>query len=115
MYLRCSYTIYVTLSRACGGIDALPIYQIEIRTKRPRISLHCWALKGGAKMSPKTIGEHLKKRRLELGWGQQQVAVATGYTWLSVSNWERGVCRPTKQAMIPIIAFLGYDPRAEKS
>jgi len=62
-------------------------------------------------MSPKTIGEHLKKRRLELNWGQQQVAEETGFTWLSVSNWERGVYRPTKQAMIPIIGFLGYDPR----
>ena len=37
-------------------------------------------------MSPKTIGEHLKKRRLELNWGQQQVAEATGDAWLSVSN-----------------------------
>jgi hypothetical protein len=46
--------------------------------------------------------------------GQQQVAEATGYTWLSVSNWERGVNRPTKKAMIPIIAFLGDDPRAGK-
>ncbi|MSU53058.1 MAG: helix-turn-helix domain-containing protein [Opitutaceae bacterium] len=92
----------------------MPIYQIEIRTKRPQISLHCWALKGGAKMSPKTIGEHLKKRRLELNWGQQQVAEVTGYTWLSVSDWERGVNRPTKKAMLPIIAFLGYDPRVEK-
>ncbi len=62
-------------------------------------------------MSPKTIGEHLKNRRLELGWGQQQVAEVTGYTWLRVSNWERGVYRPTKQAMFPIVAFLSYDPR----
>lgn len=66
-------------------------------------------------MSPKTIGEHLKKRRLELNWGQQKFAEVTGYTWLSVSNWERGVYRPTKLAMTPIIAFLGYDPRAEKA
>jgi DNA-binding transcriptional regulator YiaG len=65
-------------------------------------------------MNPKTIGEHLKKSRLELGWGQQQVADARGYTWLSVSNWERGVCRPSKQAMLSIIAFLGDDPRAEE-
>lgn len=92
----------------------LPIYQFEIRAKRGLVSPHWWALKGGVKMNPKTIGEHLKKRRLELGWGQQQVAEATGYTCLSVSNWERGVCRPTKQAMFPIIAFLGYDPRAGK-
>ena len=51
-------------------------------------------------MQPETIGEHLKKRRLELGLEQEQVAKATGVTWLSVSNWERGVYRPTKKAMI---------------
>ena len=92
----------------------LLIYPFEISAKRSPVSPHWWALKGGVKMNPKTIGEHLKKRRLELGWGQQQVAEATGYIWLIVSNGERGVCRPTKQAMVPILAFLGYDPRAEK-
>lgn len=30
---------------------------------------------------------------------------------MSVSNWERGIYRPTKRAMSPIIDFLGYDPR----
>ena len=62
-------------------------------------------------MRPTTIGEHLKQRRLELGLEQEQVKKATGVTWLSVSNWERGVYRPTKKAMTPIVAFLGYDPR----
>jgi hypothetical protein len=33
---------------------------------------------------------------------------------MSVSNGERGVNQPTQKAMIPIIAFLGYDPRVEK-
>ena len=66
-------------------------------------------------MHPQTVGEHIKKRRLELSLEQEQVATEVGVTWLSVSNWERGVYRPTKKAMIPIIAFLGYDPRDEKT
>ena len=66
-------------------------------------------------MHPRTIGEHIKKRRLELGLEQDQVAAKVSVTWLSVSNWERGIYRPTKKAMIPIIAFLGYDPRSEKT
>ena len=65
-------------------------------------------------MHPKTIGEHLKKRRSELGLEQEQVANLRGVTWLSVSNWERGVYRLTEKAMNPIIAFLGYDPGNEK-
>jgi transcriptional regulator with XRE-family HTH domain len=62
-------------------------------------------------MHPQTIGEHLKKRRLERGLEQDQVATIIGVTWMSVSNWERGIYRPTKRAMSPIIDFLGYDPR----
>lgn len=61
-------------------------------------------------MHPQTIGEHLKKRRLELGLKQDQVAAIIGVTRMSVSNWERGIYGPTKRAMIPIIDFLGYDP-----
>jgi transcriptional regulator with XRE-family HTH domain len=41
---------------------------------------------------------------------QQQVAEKTGVIWLSVSNWERGIYRPSKRALTGIIAFLGYDP-----
>ncbi len=66
-------------------------------------------------MKPKTIGEHLKKRRLDLGLDQQQVADRMGVIWNSVSNWERGIYRPSKRAMPNLIAFLGYDPRREKT
>ena len=57
----------------------------------------------------------MKKRRLELGLEQEQVASEVGVTWLSVSNWERGVYRPSKRPMQKIIAFLGFDPRLAKS
>jgi transcriptional regulator with XRE-family HTH domain len=72
-------------------------------------------LKGGAKMRPQTIGDHIKKRRLELGLEQDQVADKIGVTWNSVSNWERGIYRPSKRVLQSIIAFLGYDPRSEKT
>ena len=93
----------------------LGIYQLEIHAKRTLVSAHWWALKGGAKIHPRTIGEHMKKRRLELGLEQEQVASLVGVTWLSVSNWERAVYRPSKRPMPKIIAFLGFDPRLAKS
>jgi transcriptional regulator with XRE-family HTH domain len=65
-------------------------------------------------MHPQTTGEHLKKRRLELGLKQDQVADKMGVTWNSVSNWERGIYRPSKRALTGIMSFLGYDPRNEK-
>jgi hypothetical protein len=69
-------------------IHVLPFYQLEIRVTRPLFSRHWWALKGGAKMHPQSIGEHIKKRRLELGLELGQIAEKVGFTWSSVSNWE---------------------------
>lgn len=48
-------------------------------------------------MHPLIIGEHIKKRRLERGLEQEQVAIEVGVTWLNVSNWERGIYRPMKK------------------
>ncbi len=49
-------------------------------------------------MSPKTIGEHLKQRRLDLNsTGVSNKSLKrTSNAWLSVSNWKRGVNRPAK-------------------
>ena len=66
-------------------------------------------------MNPKTIGEHLKKRRLKLGLEQFQMAEMVGVTWLSISNWERGIYRPSKRTMPSLVTLLGYDPRIEET
>ncbi|MFN0314181.1 MAG: helix-turn-helix domain-containing protein [Burkholderiales bacterium] len=60
---------------------------------------------------PQTIGEHIKKRRLELGLTQQEAATRLGVTPFTVLHWETGATKtiPVK-AMPGIIAFLGYDP-----
>ena len=66
-------------------------------------------------MNPKTIGEHLKKRRLKLGLEQFQMAEMVGVTWLSISNWERGIYRPSKRTMPSLVTLLGYYPRIEET
>lgn len=62
---------------------------------------------------PKSIGEYLKHRRLELHLLQSQVAETFGVDRISVQNWERGVTEPTIRMIPRIIAFLGYDPEPE--
>jgi transcriptional regulator with XRE-family HTH domain len=66
-------------------------------------------------MHPQAIGDHLKRQRLDLGLDQQQVADRIGVTWNSVSNWERGIYRPSKRTLARIISFLGYDPRGAET
>jgi transcriptional regulator with XRE-family HTH domain len=66
-------------------------------------------------MCPQAIGDHMGKRRLELGFDQQQVADKIDVSRERVCNWERGIYRPTKRAMPGIIGFLGYDPRTKNN
>jgi len=59
---------------------------------------------------PQTLGEHLKKRRLNLGLTQNEAAKCLGVTSFTVINWECCRCRPAIQHFPPIRQFLGYDP-----
>lgn len=61
-------------------------------------------------MQPKTIGEHIKRRRLELHLLQRDVAGLIGVHPESVKNWERGVLKPMIRHLPKIIEFLGYTP-----
>lgn len=59
---------------------------------------------------PKTIGEHILKRRLFLDMKQTEVAELFNVTKFTVGNWENGHAEP-KFCQTPIlIKFLGYDP-----
>lgn len=62
---------------------------------------------------PKTIGEHIKKRRLELHLLQTDVARQLGVHVETYKNWERGVDAPMIRYHPKIIEFLGYDPVPE--
>ena len=59
---------------------------------------------------PKTIGEHIKKKRLMEGLFVEQLAVRFGVTESTVINWEKGHHRLALHLRPRIIEFLGYDP-----
>jgi len=40
--------------------------------------------------NPKTIGEHIRKRRMDLGLMQREVAKIIGVTESTIWNWENG-------------------------
>jgi transcriptional regulator with XRE-family HTH domain len=62
---------------------------------------------------PKTIGEHIKRRRLQLHLMQKEVAAQLGVNFATLQNWERNVGRPLIRHIPGIISFLGYDPEPE--
>ncbi len=58
----------------------------------------------------KTIGDHIKKRRLDVNLLQKDVAGILGVDTATIINWERNRCRPTLQVVPKIVRFLEYDP-----
>jgi len=63
----------------------------------------------GYPMQPKTIGEHLRKKRMELGLYQREAGSKIGVGASSIWNWEHGV-EPELVYIPRIIDFLGYVP-----
>lgn len=57
------------------------------------------------------LGDHIRRRRLELGLLQKNVASQIGTHTQTVCNWEIGDTSPALPWLPGIIRFLGYDPR----
>jgi DNA-binding XRE family transcriptional regulator len=62
---------------------------------------------------PKTLGQHLKKRRVELGLLQRDLRKRFQLEKETYANWEKDRCYPAMKHWPNIIAFLGYDPYPE--
>ena len=58
----------------------------------------------------KTLGDHLRKRRLDLKLLQRDVAQKLKVDEASVYNWESNRTRPSLSIIPKIIEFLGYIP-----
>ena len=79
-------------------MPCLPVTLKWLKTKEPE-------------QEPRTIGDHIKKRRQELGLTQKQVAEVLATTQFSVIHWEKNAFQPNRPALLRrVIAFLGYDP-----
>ena len=62
-----------------------------------------------------TLGGHLRKRRLDLGLLQREVAEQIGVTASTIWNWEANYRTPQLRFIPKIIALLGYDPNDAQS
>lgn len=78
------------------------------------ISLKCLKPKEPA-LEPRTLGDHLRRRRLELKHSQEQAARLLGVTSWTISNWEKGRSTPPIQSLSRLFGFLGYDPFPEST
>jgi transcriptional regulator with XRE-family HTH domain len=57
-----------------------------------------------------TLGDHKRKRRLDLGLLQREVAERLSADTCSVTNWELNRTKPALWFLPAIVRFLGYVP-----
>ncbi len=63
-----------------------------------------------APANPKTIGEHMIKKRIDMRLTQAVIAKQLGVARSTVGNWEGNFCRPYGKVREQIVAWLGFDP-----
>ena len=64
---------------------------------------------------PKTIGEAIRKRRLDLGLRQIDVANLIGCNEMTVVNWEKGYTNPRRDKIERVKKFLApFKPLSTK-
>ena len=86
----------------CTHTPALPFCHLHLRIQRPLSRAHPKALK--------TLGDHIRKRRLDLQLLQSDVAQRLGVTESCIWNWENSATAPVFPYWPAIIGFLGYNP-----
>jgi transcriptional regulator with XRE-family HTH domain len=73
-------------------------------------------LKGQKPKSPKypeklkALGDHIRKRRLDLGLLQRETAERMGVDETTICNWESNRTSPQIHQVPEVIRFLGYNP-----
>jgi DNA-binding transcriptional regulator YiaG len=82
-------------------IHALPFHHAELRADKPR-SEHC-------PKEIKSLGDHIRNRRLDLKLLQKQVAEQIGVNGTTTTNWEGYAPTPMTRYIPAVIRFLGYD------
>jgi len=80
-----------------------------------QIPTFCVRLEGRALIrelsgEPVTLGDHIRRRRLELGLEQRELARQLGADEMTVCNWEKGRTFPSIRFLPRIVRFLGYVP-----
>lgn len=79
----------------------MPFCQLKLRAKKPR---------PGYPAEPRTLGEQLKKWRLDRGLRQVELARLLGVDEMTVVYWERGKHRPRVSHLPGIHRLIGAPP-----
>ena len=83
-------------------MPALPFCKAALRAQKPRSAVYPTEIK--------SVGDHLRKKRLDLKMTQKEVAAKLQTNACTYRDWERNQRNPSFRYMLKIIKFLGYIP-----
>ncbi len=86
-----------------GRVALLPWVPITLKCLKPKET----------DFEPETLGEHLKRSRLQRKLAQIAAARALEVNQSTILNWEKGHTEPPVEAMPALLQFLGYNPLPE--
>ena len=101
------------LAQTWPGSPAMPHLQTRVAFLPYGPSLLKTLKSAPYEREPKTLGQHLKKRRMELGLRQRDEQARFSLDKETYANWEKGRCYPAMRNWPAIIAFLQFDPHGE--
>jgi DNA-binding XRE family transcriptional regulator len=79
-------------------IPALPFCHVMLKGSKPKPAAYPVVLN--------TYGDRLRKKRMDLGLLQKEIAVEIGVSEATIYNWENNRVRPAKQLIPRLIKFL---------
>ena len=83
---------------------------MAVRTFLPYIKTVAKPLRQVYSLFPQTLGEHIRKVRIEKGLSQKAVSKLLGVTEDSITFWENGRSQPQVRYYPCVLSFLGYYP-----
>ena len=98
----CTYTPWQGPSGIHRDKGSLLKCHVTLSAKKP--------LSGAYPVSLTTLGDHIRKRRLDLNLLQKDVAIMLVVDTTTINNWERNRCQPRLYLFPRIAKFLGYSP-----
>ena len=104
--LFCFYNMVVA-SKPWIAIPALPKCHFVIKAVKPPEST---VSSRPYPYSPITLGDYLRRKRLDLGLRQKDLAGLFNTTDDSVNYWENNLKYPSVQFLPKIVQFIGYCP-----
>jgi transcriptional regulator with XRE-family HTH domain len=85
-------------------IPAWPYCGVALRAAKPRREYP---------VELQTIGDHIRKKRLDEDLTQAQLGELLEVSESTVNNWEKGRSTPDLRTLPRVVAWLGYNPEPE--